>query len=246
MRTAIQMFLIFLFLICGNALAQNDISGTWEGTLEIAPEQKMTIRFVITKDDKGYYKAVLSSLDAGPIRDEPASAVKYTGDSLTIEVDSLSGSFSGAVGKDTITGEWKQPGSTFPLLLKPHKKSVLSPKDEKRLLGEWSGKLKVNDAISLTIILRFEKSGDGTFAAYMDSPDENLKGLKLADVTLDGKDFSLRVLVNNARYTAVFENNTLSGPYVIPGRPPYELHVTKGKYIEPGIDMPAEDIKKPQ
>ena len=122
MKTIRQALLICLLAFCVTAFAQNDISGTWEGKLEIAPGQEMTVRFVITKEDDGSYKAELNSPDTGANKNVPASALEYAGDRLTIEVDSLSGSFSGIVSEHNVSGEWKQPGSTLPLVLTAYEK----------------------------------------------------------------------------------------------------------------------------
>jgi hypothetical protein len=56
----------------------------------------------------------------------------------------------------------------------------LSPEDMKKLLGQWVGKLQAPNA-PLTVVLRFENTKDGTFAAFMDSPDQGAKGLLISE-----------------------------------------------------------------
>jgi hypothetical protein len=71
----------------------------------------MTIQFILTKQANGSYAALLNSPDTGAIKNIPATGVRFAGGILTIDVASLSGSYSGTVGKGTITGELKQEGS---------------------------------------------------------------------------------------------------------------------------------------
>jgi hypothetical protein len=68
MKTLIKLTLICSLLLCGNALAQTDISGTWEGKLATSPNEKLTIHFLLTKQADGSYKAVLDSPDTGGIK----------------------------------------------------------------------------------------------------------------------------------------------------------------------------------
>ena len=115
--------ILFLGLIfCGSLFAQTDLTGTWQGKLAIDQKTTMAIQFILTRQADGSYKAVVNSPESGAIKNVPASAVKLAGGKLTIDVASLSGSYAGTVGKGTITGEWKQPGSTLPLVLTPYKK----------------------------------------------------------------------------------------------------------------------------
>jgi hypothetical protein len=65
MKTYKKLFLIFSLLFCGNAVAQADLAGTWQGKLAVSANEKMTIQFILTKKADGSYGAVLNSPDSG-------------------------------------------------------------------------------------------------------------------------------------------------------------------------------------
>ena len=241
MKIWVGMILILGLLFCGSAMAQTDLTGTWQGKLAIDQKTTMTIEFILTRQADGSYKAVVNSPESGAIKNVPASAVKLTGGKLNIDVASLSGSYAGTVGKGTITGEWKQPGSTLPLVLTPYKKPVAGT--FKPLLGEWSGKLTVPGIANLAIIFRFEIAKDGTLAAFMDVPDQNAKGLAASDVKLDSGQVSLKIPAAGIEYTGQLSGNNIKGTFK-QGGASFELNFAKGKYQVPGIDMPAEDMNK--
>ncbi len=241
MKTLVRIILILSFLFCGSLFAQTDLTGTWQGKLAIDPKTTMAIQFILTKQADGSYKAVVNSPESGAIKNVPASAVKLAGGKLTIDVASLSGSYAGTVGKGTITGEWKQPGSTLPLVLTPYKKPAAG--SFKPLLGEWSGKLTVPGITSLAIIFRFEMAKDGTMAAFMDVPDQNARGIVASDVKLDADQVSLRIPTAGIEYNGQLSATNIKGTFKQSGAS-FELNLAKGKYQVPGIDMPAEDMNK--
>jgi hypothetical protein len=241
MKIWVGIFLILSLLFCGSLFAQTDLTGTWQGKLAIDPKTTMAIQFILTRQADGSYKAVVNSPESGAIKNVPASAVKFAGGKLTIDVASLSGSYAGTVGKGTITGEWKQPGSTLPLVLTPYKKPAAG--SFKPLLGEWSGKLTVPGITSLAIIFRFEMAKDGNLAAFMDVPDQNAKGLIASDVKLDSDLVSLKIPTAGIEYNGQLSGNNIKGTFKQSGAS-FELNLAKGKYVIPGIDMAAEDMNK--
>jgi hypothetical protein len=240
MKTYVMFFLMLSLLLCGHAVAQTDLTGTWQGKLAIDQATKITIQFIISKKADGTYSAIVNSTDSS-IKNVSASAVQLAGGKLTIDVASLSGSYAGTVGKGTITGEWKQPGSTLPLVLTPYKKPEAG--SFKPLLGEWFGKLLVPGITSLAIIFRFEMAKDGTIAAFMDVPDQNARGIAASDLKLEGDQVSLRIPVAGIEYTGQLAVNNIKGTFKQSGAA-FELNLAKGKYQVPGIEMPAEDMNK--
>jgi len=240
MRTYVKFILIFSLLFCVNALAQTELSGTWEGKLAASPSDKITIQFVFTKQSNGSYKAILNSPDMGGIKNTAASAVKYVAGKLTVDVPSLSGSYSGTMAQGTITGVWKQPGSTLPLVLTPYKTPGVNTL--KPLLGEWVGTLEVPGS-KLAIIFRFEMAQVGKFAAFMDVPDQGRKGLLASDVKLENNQVSLKVPIAQIDYVGQLSGNSIRGTWKQPGGE-YVLNLTKGKYQPPAIDIKVEDINR--
>jgi hypothetical protein len=228
-----KLVLIFSLLFCAETFAQADLSGTWQGKLTMSPNEKITIQFIITKQADGSYKAVLNSPDTGGIKNVPASSVKYAAGKLTVDVASLSGSYSGTVEKGAITGEWKQPGSTLPLVLAPYKKPEVGTL--KPLLGEWFGELQLPGSTKMTMIFRFEMTKDGKFAGLMDIPDQGAKDVPVADVLLDGGQVSLKIAGGQADYTGKLSGNTIVGT-VKQGAQEFKLDLTRGKYEPPSAD----------
>ena len=241
MRIYLWLILILGFLSSGSALAQTDLTGTWQGTMEITPEQKLTIQFVITKKDDGSYAAVLNSPDTGAIKDIAAESVTYKDGKLDIEVQSLSGSYSGKIADNVITGEWKQPGSALKLVLTPYVKPKEVPTDP--LLGEWVGPIDVG--MKLTIVLKYNKDKDGKFSGTIDIPEQGANGLPLGEVTLAGDEANFDVPAARIKFRCKLDGDTLKG-HLIQGTQEIPIEFKKGKYVPPPkmLDVSAEAMKK--
>jgi hypothetical protein len=229
--------LIVSLLFGTSAFAQTDLAGTWQGKLAVDQNTKMTIQFVLTRKADGSYAAVLNSPDTGAIKNVAASAVQYSGGKLNIEVATLNGTYSGTVSKGTITGEWKQQGSVLPLILIPYKKPEAGT--FKVLLGRWEGKLSPPGSGELTIVFRFELAKDGSFAGFLDVPEQGAKGLPVSDVALEGSQVSFKIPSARIDYSGKLTGNGIDGTFKQGGMQ-FELDMTKGKYQAPPINLPAE------
>ena len=107
--------ILFSVLFINNAIAAENITGTWQGTLAAAPGSELTIQFVITQNADGSYSVVLNSPDQGAIKDIKASSVSYNSGTLKLDVTDLSGSYEGVLKDDKFEGNWKQEGTSIPL-----------------------------------------------------------------------------------------------------------------------------------
>lgn len=108
------LWMIAFATLSGSALQAQNVTGSWQGTLE-AGQQKLRIVFKISlEDDK--LKAVLYSIDqqAPPI---PASSITKDGSTIKIAVGGL-GSYDGKLSAsgNEIAGTWTQ-GAPLPLNL---------------------------------------------------------------------------------------------------------------------------------
>jgi hypothetical protein len=236
----IIVFVLSLFS-CSNAIAQTDLTGTWQGKLTVDQNTKMTIQFVLTRQADGSYTAVLNSPDTGAIKNAAASSVKFSAGKLNIDVASLSGSYSGTVGKGTIAGEWRQQGSALPLILTPYKKpeaGALKP-----LLGRWEGKFSPPGAGELTIIIRFELGKDGKFGGFMDVPEQGAIGLPVTDVELEENQLRCKIPAGQIDYTGKLSANGINGTFRQAGTD-YKLDLSKGKYKAPPIELPADVMNR--
>ncbi len=242
MKNYLCFILVLVFLFAGTSLANTALNGTWQGTMEITPEQKLTIQFTFTQKDDGSYKAVLNSPDTGGIKNIAADSVTYSDSNLDIDIKILSGSYSGKVTGNKITGEWKQPGGTLKLELTPYEKPVEVPTDP--LLGEWAGKLDIQ-GIKLTVVFRYSKDRDGNFTGFVDIPEQSANNLPVKDVTLAGDEVRFAVPVAQLKYKGTFEGEKISGS-LIQGTVDMKLTLEKGKYEVPQamLDVSDEAMEK--
>lgn len=244
MRSYLWIILVLGFLSSGSALAQTDLTGTWQGTMEITPEQKLTIQFIISKKDDGSYAAVLNSPDTGAIKDIAAESVTYKDGTLDIDVQSLSGSYSGKIADNVITGEWKQPGSALDLVLTPYVKPKEVPTDP--LLGEWVGPIDVG--IKLTLVLKYNKDKDGNFSGTLEIPEQGAQGanaIPLGEVKLAGDEANFDVPAARIKFRCKLDGDTLKG-HLIQGNQETPIEFKKGKYVPPPkmLDVSAEAMEK--
>jgi uncharacterized protein (TIGR03435 family) len=94
--------------------AKGDISGNWQGTLQV-PQRSLRIILQVTKADKGW-TAKMYSIDQGP---QPFSATSITTDGSTVKyaVDMIGGNYEGKLSADgnSIVGTWTQGPNPLPL-----------------------------------------------------------------------------------------------------------------------------------
>ena len=94
----------------------SDIDGTWLGTLVISADAKLRIVFHIVNTEDGLM-ATLDSPDQG-VKGLPANKITRDGAALRIEIEKISGVFTGLIAADlsSIDGTFTQ-GSSLPLSL---------------------------------------------------------------------------------------------------------------------------------
>jgi len=242
MKTYVKLVLLFSLLFCGKAVAQSDLAGTWQGKLAVSPTDKITIHFIITKQADASYKVVLNSPDFGAIKNMAADKVQFKDGRLTLEATSLSGSFSGTMAKGVITGEWKQPGSVIPLVLTRYQAPTAD--SLKPLLGSWVGKIKANETVTLTVVIRFETGKDGKFVGFLDVPDQNAKDLAITDIALENGQVAFKIPLGKADYIGKLNGSTIAGSFKQGGQE-IKLDLARGKYVPPApeVNIAAEAMK---
>ena len=145
MKKSALLSLLLVFLCAPTVLAQPPAQATpapadrsavsnWEGSLDVGG-QKLKLILKITKAADGSLKATLDSPDQGAMN-LPVSSVTQTGDSIKAELKNIGGVYEGTFNKEwsEISGEWRQGGATFPLVLKKTDKVVTfnRPQEPKR------------------------------------------------------------------------------------------------------------------
>jgi uncharacterized protein (TIGR03435 family) len=103
-------------LSAGTSFAQ-DMTGTWQGTLQAGKELRIVIK--ISRTDTEALKAVMYSIDQSG-QGISASAITLQGSTLKMSVAGIGGTYEGKLSADanSITGTWTQGPSPLPLNLK--------------------------------------------------------------------------------------------------------------------------------
>src|SRR4030095_4177150 len=111
--------LLVVFFVVLPLLAQTPAKGpegSWLGTLE-AGERKLRLALTLSKNPDGTYSGSIDSLDQGATI--PIDVVKVDGDSVHLELSSISARFVGKLNADSseLSGQFTQ-GDTLPLTFK--------------------------------------------------------------------------------------------------------------------------------
>ena len=109
-----------LAMLAANAMLAQDLTGTWQGALQLPNGKELRTVFKISKADGSAMRGVMYSIDQGgqPIA---VSAVTLQGPTVKMSVPGIGGSFEGKLETDgkTITGNWSQGGpNPLALILK--------------------------------------------------------------------------------------------------------------------------------
>ena len=115
---------LFAVLVCvGQSASQPTSSderflGIWSGTLNVGGGQSLRVAFTIERDSLASLKATMSSPDQGATN-IPVDAVSVRGDSVTVGVAVIGGSYEGTLtdSNAAIIGQWSQSGMRFVLNL---------------------------------------------------------------------------------------------------------------------------------
>lgn len=233
MKTIIKILTLLIACSVNHAMAQADISGTWQGDLTLGPDATLTVQFILQQETDGSWSAVVHSPDTGGIKNVPANVVEFDGANLQLEVAELSGAYAGVLKDGSIEGEWSQAGESLPLNLKPYVKPVMSQADMDLLLGEWNGKLEI-PAGALTLLFRFEMNEAGELAGFIQSPDQGGNETPVSDIALDQGALSLKVPAAQVEIKGKITDHRFVGEFK-QGQGTMPLTLDKGKY-EPQVN----------
>ncbi len=136
----------FFLLLCSFSYGQN-FSGDWEGMLSVGGN-KLPLVFHLKNGDTDSLTGTWDSPMQG------ASGLSFTmlktkGDSVFAEVKNIGASFTGKlVSPDSISGDWRQSGVSFPLGMKKGKEATQSPnKNEHEIDIPAFGKIKLSGSL---------------------------------------------------------------------------------------------------
>ena len=116
MKITVEIISVLFFSIISYA-TEPSIEGIWMGTLKVNTNG-IRIVFKISKDAQGSFSATMDSPDQGAAN-IPVSKVTFENNKLLLEAQLLRGGYEGTLKPDgTFDGQWKQSGTSFPLILK--------------------------------------------------------------------------------------------------------------------------------
>lgn len=175
-------------LLCMTTANAQNLIGDWKGTLAVQGIN-LELIFHITEKDGMY----LSTLDV-PLQGASDVALEKTeliGENVKISAGALGASYSGILKSDSITGEFKQAGMTFPLTLKKFKSKlpgnaqlVTSEDDLKKIaaLDKGNYKYKVSDYFARPKASSFQLSPNGKYMSYYEKDDKNKNHVYVKDI----------------------------------------------------------------
>ncbi len=117
MRTTSSLFcLVVLSLTLGTAAASSDVSGHWEGAIEL-PGTTLTVLVDLVFADGAW--SGTTDIPMQGAKGLPLVNVHAAGDSLSFVIDKIPGTptFRGVVAGDKVTGRFTQGGQSFPFHL---------------------------------------------------------------------------------------------------------------------------------
>jgi len=207
------------------------ILGTWHGDYEVPPPVGLLLvkfRFEISKD-----QTLIGFLD---VPEQGAYGVKtgnitLKGDDLTVLMNPA-GSYNGKLDGDEISGKFTGPGGqSLPLVLKRGDKLFLkslglSQNAQDQLSGTWHGALTTPQT-TLTIVFRFEKTKEGSFIGFLDSPNQGLSGAVISDTSLEQQNLAIKLNALNILYNGQISGDSITGKFTQGGRS-MDLNLKKG------------------
>jgi hypothetical protein len=241
--------LLVAALLFTHGVSAQELAGTWQGKLQVDPKTAMTIQFTFAKKADGSYSAVLNSPDNSALKNMAADSVTWKGGALSLKVAALSGGFDGTLQGGTLSGQWKQPGGTLPLVLSPYQKPVLSKAAVATLTGTWSGPLTTPGG-TLTFVVRFKPDDKGEFQGTLAVPEQGGAEIPMSDIEFAANKLTFRIALVKGVYEATLANDTLTGLWRQgePPQPPagFSAVLKKGDYVAKviALKMPGEAFGK--
>lgn len=112
MTKKIITFIVGLVCFLISSLEARDITGDWNGVLDVMGTQ-LTLVFHIQQSDSGY-TATLDSPDQGAMG-IPFTSVEYNNNKLVLRAANIGAFYEGFPAADSIAGTWNQGGQAFEL-----------------------------------------------------------------------------------------------------------------------------------
>jgi len=158
----------------------------------------------------------------------PLSDVLLEGSQVTFKIATGAAEYAGQFAGNRIEGVVKQAGQEITLNLSRGKYEIagfsITAEDMKPLLGEWAGNTTPG---KLSIVFRFETTGRGKLAVFMDIPDQRVKGVPAKDFTMSGDQITIKLPgASGDTYTGRVSGNGMKGTFRL-GNTDQELNLIK-------------------
>ncbi len=184
-----KLLIVSLCAIFATVLSAQEITGSWQGKLQLPGGIGLRLVFNISKTDNGF-SATMDSPDQGA-KGIPMTSASFTDKVLTVVYDAAKIKFTGTlVSADSISGTFVQFAGSYPLGLKLSSKPVAKlnrPQDPKAPFSYRSEDVKfenIRDKVSLSGTLTMPFTGNNFPAVVLISGsgaqnrDEELMGHK--------------------------------------------------------------------
>jgi hypothetical protein len=185
--------MIAALAIAPACMAQSQIAGDWQGTLDTGgPQLRLALHITAAKD--GTLSATLDSVDQGA-NGIPINSVTLKDSKLSLVIDALHGTYEATVNKGAseIKGTWSQ-GQPMELNFKrgtfaekPAPKAAAATDID----GTWLGTLDTG-AVKLRILFKLSNTVNG-LTAQMQSPDQGSSWIDANSVTRNGATLTIEI-----------------------------------------------------
>jgi pimeloyl-ACP methyl ester carboxylesterase len=239
MSNRFNKILTLMALLTLGQAALADLSGDWEGVLEVNGMQLPLVLHLEQTD--GGASGTLDSPAQGAMG-MPMSRLEMDGDRLLFELSDIGVHYEGQfeASNDTITGKFIQ-GGVFDLSFTrvatdvPHSDSS----DASVLLGQWGGTVKI-PGNPLSLILHV-KNQDGQIKASADSPDQGVTALVVDQISLEDGTVRFTMQALGVEFTGQLseDQNTIAGDFVQQGMQ-FKLTLTRGASPKQVYHRPQE------
>jgi hypothetical protein len=204
------------------------LRGEWSGTLK-TPNVVLTLVFRFSTAADGKVRAVMDVPEQG-VKDWEATDVALDDGHFSMKVPRAALEVKGELEGEQLVGQTIQFGVVTPVTLKKGKYVapvvyLQVPAATRDLIkGRWSGILG-----PLKVAVRFESDRQGRTIGFFDSPDQNITGIPITEVALNGTRLTFGIAGFGAKYSGELAGGKLTGEWSQLGMPnPVPLTLTRG------------------
>ncbi len=210
--------------------AINTLVGAWNGPIPVPGKFTFLLRFKL--NDKGEMTGTLSVPESPERGEPPLQEISFSDNILEFQVPAPGGTFKyhGTYANGVITGTWLQanappPGMAIALKRGDVAATVhvlkLSGPAFASVAGKWTGKLTGPQG-SITVVMRFEVNAAGQYVAFIDSPDQGVKGIPIAEASVVAGKLTTKTNAPPAQFEGSISGKTITGQWMQgpPGQPP--------------------------